>query len=173
MKRIKVCSLDYARRLLDTGDFNALVSIGHPRGDEHVLKPWPDYSLSLGFYDSTPYRGKGRPLFSGEDGISLINFARRLPDDVSLLVHCKRGRSRSSAAALICLVARGHNENTAIFDYLLPMAPKSNPNGWMLRVADAIMGSRLFDACHAAGIVKWIQQRDPATAAMFQFAPNG
>jgi predicted protein tyrosine phosphatase len=161
MRLLKICSLRYARRLLDTGEFDNLISIGKPGGYEHVNQPWPHRSLSLEFWDSTPARGSGRPLFSGEQAIDLINFARTAAVDATFLIHCKAGRSRSSAAALIVMRALGHSEWTAI-EYLLVGAPKSNPNGWMLKVADAVMGTHLFDTAWRSGIVKWANAREPA-----------
>lgn len=155
MLAIKVCSLEYADMLLATGDYSALVSIGHPACHEFCDGEIPGQTLRLGIWDKTPWRGRReRPLATGNQIQDLIDFAAGIPQDARVLVHCKKGRSRSTAAALIIHVARGERPETAIAE-LLRGAPKSNPNGWMLKLADAILDTRIFHAAMHAEIVKW------------------
>lgn len=159
MVQVKCCSLKYAPKLLATGKFTACISIGHPNGTEHVEGPCPRLRLNLNVADVTPFRGTMRPLFTAEQCMELIDFARALPADANVLIHCKQGRSRSTAAMLILLVALKIAESVAI-KLLLAETPKANPNGWMLRVADAILGTKLFGTCKKAGCLKWALTRE-------------
>lgn len=159
---IKVCSLKYAPKELMTGQYHALISIGHPDGIEHVEGPAPRDRLDLRIGDVTPFRyGRVRyPLMTGEQCLQLIDFAKTLREEQLLLIHCKQGRSRSTAAALIVQAARGVSETKAL-ETLLAGCPKAHPNGWMLRLCDAILGTKLFGYCRRAGIVKWEAKGQP------------
>ncbi len=163
--KIKPCSLKFAPKFLASGQYQACVSIGHPNGTEHVEGPCPRLRLNLGVADVTPFRGSLRPMFTGEQCMELIAFAKSLPAHVeNVLVHCKRGRCRSTAAALIIQVARGMDEAAAL-KQLLEETPKAAPNGWMLRIADAILGTELFGVCKKAGSIKWVHQCDEPEGA--------
>lgn len=104
--------------------------------------------LLLDFDDTWPERGARRVCATPEQVRQIIVFARSLPNETMLLCHCGRGKSRSTAAALICWVARGASEATACRQ-LFAQAPGSNPNGWLLRLADEQLGTHLVTACRA------------------------
>lgn len=149
-----VASLRFADKLLASGKFDALISIGHPNGTENCARR-AKWSLMLNMWDITPFRGRRKGLLPiGEDVLKVVEFAQALPAGSRLLVHCKKGRSRSTATLLTALVSRGLGENEAV-DALLSQHPRSCPNGWLLKLADAILETFIFDAADSRGIVKW------------------
>lgn len=151
----RLCSLPYADGLIRTGEYQALVSIGHPAGNEFCELEIPGATLRLGIWDKTPYRGRReRALATGDQILDIIELARRLPSGCAVLCHCKKGRSRSAAASLILQAAIGFDEDAAV-NYLLERHPRSTPNGWMLKLADAILDTTLFLAAKDRGCVKW------------------
>ncbi len=71
----------------------------------------------------------------------LIAFARKLPDDGHLLVHCEAGISRSTAAAFIVrAIQRGPgNEDKALLD-VIAVRKQARPNLLMVAIADEELG---------------------------------
>lgn len=63
----------------------------------------------------------------------LVDFGRNLPDGSWLLLHCAQGISRSTAAAMIVLMARGMAEDAAMQTVKLAR-PMALPNSWMLKL---------------------------------------
>lgn len=140
---------------LKTGWYNALVSIADPGGSLHcTLRTETD--LLLTFDDTTPdLFKKGRILPSVESIKSLISFFdTNITFGDMVLIHCGRGRSRSTSAALIGDYAL--HDSTSGFEKseiwvanrLFSSSPKANPNGHMLRLADEIMNTELWQTCH-------------------------
>jgi predicted protein tyrosine phosphatase len=153
--KIKVCSDRYAVVEIASGQYTAIISFGW------ALQPLPRDHLELMIADKTPLRScDNAPLATGEQILSLIEFAKTLREESRLLIFSTKGRSRCSAAALIVQVARGVSESKAL-ETLLAGCPKAHPNGWMLRLADAIMGTKLFGYCRRANIVKWEAKGQP------------
>lgn len=76
----------------------------------------------------------------------IIAFARSLPDAARLAVNCEAGVSRSTAGALISLVAQGMAARDAA-EYVLLVRPCAAPNQLMLSIADDILelGGALID----------------------------
>lgn len=77
-----------------------------------------------------------------EDVAELIEFGRSLAGhpDWGLLIHCEAGISRSSAAAIMILVAAGYRPQTA-FGLVRKACPEMLPNRRMLRFADEFLES--------------------------------
>jgi predicted protein tyrosine phosphatase len=148
-----IASLRFADRILADGKWDALISIGHPNGTENCVRRAPR-SLIIGMWDDCPYWRRIRGLPTGEHVLKIIDFARSLNAGDRLLVHCKKGRSRSTASLLIVLAARGVREPEAV-EALLANAPKATPNGWLLKLGDALLGTDLFHEAWERRIVKW------------------
>ena len=75
----------------------------------------------------------------------IIEFARALPEDAHLLVHCEQGRSRSTAAAFIVLAARmaPGEEDRAMAEMLRAredLGFPAKPNTLMIEIADRLLG---------------------------------
>ena len=158
-----VASVKYVNKLIESKQFDTLISICHPNGIDdlpYVGTDWAGnklpHGLVVGIPDNTPFSRdrKGLGLPTGEQVLRVIEFARSLPDGAQVLLHCKRGRSRSPAVLLTVLAARGMMEKEAVRQ-LLTNCPKATPNGWILKLADAILDVKLFHYASLAGIVKW------------------
>ena len=150
---IVIASLRTADRKIAEHKPDCVISIGKPGGLQHCMDPGGGVTfVRLSMWDTMPTRRR-RPLPSSETvwlGVHAVRSVR----PSKLLVHCRAGRSRSTAMALVCLVAMGASEEDAI-EQLLVAAPKSDPNGWILCLGDVYLDSHLFKAATDAGIVKW------------------
>lgn len=120
-------------------------------GATHVLslcdpgkRPW--------FHPSTP--SQNCKLFVFEDTINpeydrspkkeqieeILDWAKNLPNDAVLLVHCEAGISRSTAAALAILVQYHGNDNISrCVDLLIGVRPEASPNPLILKYADQLL----------------------------------
>ncbi len=107
--------------------------------------------LRLGVHDiSEPLDGHVLP--GPEHVETLIRFIQDWqPQAGALLVHCFAGISRSTAAALIALVAKAPRRERVAVEHLRASAPHAMPNRRMIQVADEQLGcgGRLIEA-HAA-----------------------
>ena len=134
---------------LANGWHDAMVSISDPGGTKRgVLRTGRD--LLLDFHDSWPQRGRKENGMATEDQVcELISFAIALPNNSRCLIHCGRGKSRSTAAALVVWAARNRGDAAegAAVRQLFAQAPGSTPNGWVLTLADQLMGTNLIAKC--------------------------
>lgn len=69
----------------------------------------------------------------------LIEYAKSLPEDAKVFVHCSAGVSRSPAAAIIMTLIEGYNVEIAV-DYVFKLKQFCSPNYIMISIADKIMG---------------------------------
>jgi predicted protein tyrosine phosphatase len=141
-----VSSLKTCDRFMKEREFAGLVSIA-PHCESRAPK-----TLLLSFPDTTPHRKPYKGLATGSDVLSVIELARSIEGD--LMIHCAKGRSRSTAMALIAMKARGMSGSEACAD-LFQRYPKSDPNGWVLKLGDIFLGSNLFALC-SSHRVKWL-----------------
>lgn len=148
---IILSSLRRADDKIATHKPDALISIG--KGDLTHCTPI-EHTLRLDFADATPNSQRHRKRIPREDDICrIIDFACQHHQGV-MLIHCQAGKSRSTAASLICQAIWGMSERDAV-KWLMRVHPKAKPNGWMLGLCDSIRDSRLFYTASEAGIVKW------------------
>jgi predicted protein tyrosine phosphatase len=136
--------LSYTSRLqaeaLVPGPHIAVLSITDPGTPAARLQPGFRSVLRLAFYDAVPadeYLPAPLPgMFDGRMARQIADFVRELhgaPEDISLLVHCEHGVSRSAAVALFAaayarapLVARefAFDANQWVVDLLARLYPE-------------------------------------------------
>jgi predicted protein tyrosine phosphatase len=102
---------------------------------------WPSFPsgevLRLQFDDT--YQSSGNWIGPNRDHIDrLIRFARRWAGQANLLVHCRAGTSRSSAAALVCLAAISRQD---LLQSTLDLKSYFRPNRRMLELADLALAA--------------------------------
>jgi len=164
------------------GDFDAVVSIftkGSNHGMESGFDPWVDSLkyIPLELDDLHPLlcvpgerwdesatvkgQAKGTPdnlvpgLPTANHILQIIRLAQSLPKDSRVLLHCAAGNSRSVSAGIIMLRAQGRSDEESIAE-VFRLRRRANPNGWMLKLADILLGSNLFDICEKSPYrVKW------------------
>jgi predicted protein tyrosine phosphatase len=91
----------------------------------------------------TPTIEEGGP--TQRDVEALINFARRIGEDGSVLIHCQAGISRSTAAAYIVFaVALGPGREGEAADYVRAAVPEARPNTAMLALAERLLDRPTF-----------------------------
>jgi predicted protein tyrosine phosphatase len=129
----------YADRLLRRGGWDCLVSIAGSDGLHHCQRR-AKKTLLLDFDDTTPWR-KRRRLMTGEQMVQLVEFANQIGPEERCLVHCRAGRCRSPAAAIVVHCVRFGNITKACSD-IAEQVPKASPNGWVLALADAVLGNQ-------------------------------
>lgn len=139
-------------RATKTRPFNAAISIGSP----HPTVVWPKEVLFLDFNDRTPWEGTGLSgLATGQHVVLIIDFARRLQKQDHVLIHCGAGSCRAPAAAIVLLAACGWPSREAVESVFTSKGGQARPNGWVLKLADAILDTDLFRQCCVYERVKW------------------
>lgn len=111
----------------------------------------PAKKLALVFDDLNTDDHQGYRGPTEIDVKKIIEFAQILKADVQdkkclLLSHCWAGVSRSTAAALVALyVVHGPGSEANCLDILLKARPQATPNERVLKHADALLGSQLYN----------------------------
>lgn len=82
-------------------------------------------------------KGPNAPKLS--DAVAIVWFARNLPEDARLVVHCHAGISRSPAGAWIVLVAKGWGAEDALLE-IQRMRPEAWPNTTLMRLGGSVLG---------------------------------
>jgi predicted protein tyrosine phosphatase len=73
----------------------------------------------------------------------LLDWAKRLPDDAHLVVHCYAGISRSTAAALAIKVQElGVDKVGEAINWLLEIRPQACPNPVITKFADELLNAK-------------------------------
>jgi predicted protein tyrosine phosphatase len=87
----------------------------------------------------------------------LVAFLRVSPPDVSLVIHCMAGVSRSPAAALTALAIDAPGREREAAALLRKAAPFACPNPLLVALADAVLqrGGALVAAVDAIGEPEW------------------
>lgn len=149
---ITICRLVDADRLLADYPYDILISLGH-KGSEHCnLRAEHNFIDSCRDLTPLAHRDDYEELASTIPTLvkNLIQFARTTKFNLryhSLLSHCKKGQSRSAAAAIIFLVASGVPENKAIKVVYESRGNKCHPNWYMLSIADQLMSTNILGNC--------------------------
>ncbi len=74
-------------------------------------------------------------------GEQLLAFDREHEPDDALIIHCRAGISRSTAAFAILLAQRHPGREAEIFAELRAIRPHAWPNSLMIALADDVLGS--------------------------------
>lgn len=130
----EIASLDHLTSCIESGQFTHLLSIvdneysvPHSRGLIHRIILLEDRQTESA---SRIVRNKVEEI---------IQFGRSLRGGDRLLVHCHSGVSRSPAAMMAILAARGYRVRLAV-DTVVAKRPEANPNHGLLVHADAVLG---------------------------------
>ena len=142
MISVTICSLKRADAHLAASNFDALLSIGAPGGTENCVRRTPN-NLLLNFWDMCPNVDRKKALPPTTDIVAMIRWAKALNNDDLVLVHCKQGRSRSTASAIILYLAQGASEEDAV-RWTFDVAPRSQPNWYLLTVADQLLQTNVL-----------------------------
>lgn len=150
---LTICGRDEVQQLLDERRFDALVTIGL----QESWKNTPPFVLRLDFSDQTPWEPDAKNLAASDTVFSLVRFAGQLPESASVLIHCGAGCCRSTASAMVLLVAAGWHDYQAVYEVRkIKQQRNCIPNGWLLKLADAMLDTNLFATCRATGQTKWM-----------------
>ncbi|MDX2263363.1 MAG: protein tyrosine phosphatase [Hyphomicrobiales bacterium] len=164
---IYVCSvegLNVAARLIGA---SRLISLLNPEMMAELATPAeiaPHNHLRLVMSDIVA-PAPGRVLPTAEHARRLIAFAAEWDGESPLLIHCRAGRSRSTAAAfIIACQLRPDLPETDIAEAMRASSATAQPNALLVRLGDEALnrGGRMVRAAEAIG------QGDPAHNALFR-----
>lgn len=130
---------------------NQVSKITSKVGATHVLslldpgkRPWLHPSTSSQNWKLLTFEDVEDPSYdrapTQEHVEQILAWARKLPNDTVLLVHCEAGISRSPAAALAILVQyHGVDKIDQCLDLLFGVRPESAPNLLIAKYADELL----------------------------------
>lgn len=175
---ITVSSLKRTGRHFVERRFDGILSISRAGGDQHCCLPAAEeYErvCKLQFDDVTPAMIRPRRMLATQGHVQqILDFGHHFASG-DILVHCAKGRSRSTAAAIILAFAGGKTPDAAAA-WLFDKYPQSTPNGWLLLLTDIICGTErdgLYAATAARGFVKWDRRRPGQAASGFSTLHDG
>ena len=145
---VKVRSAVEARPLVLSGWATAVVSaVDDPELAVQVPAHLSVQRLVLEFDDVTSDE-LGRTA-TAEQIAHLVTFAKRLPGDSNILVHCRGGIGRSPACALGIYAARGFAVSDALV-LILKDRPQAQPNPLLVLLLDEVLhrDGRLWNEFH-------------------------
>lgn len=154
--QLKIVSQDEAVKLLSSEHkWDGLVSIG-PTDPKQLFRYLPSHYVHLSMNDLTPWEQKNVDgLASAADVLKLVWFGESLGNWSRILIHCGAGCCRSTAAAMALLAAVGWTDQAAVEKVRQIKGGGGIPNGWLLKLSDAIFGTDLFGICATSGNTKW------------------
>jgi predicted protein tyrosine phosphatase len=116
-----------------------LLTLLSPGSDGAMLRTLaPAQRLHLSFHDIADTRA-GLIAPDRSTIVTILDFARAVPGDIPVLIHCWAGISRSSAAAYIIACDGNPGREDEIADALRRLAPFVTPNPLMVRLADELL----------------------------------
>ena len=134
---------------LATGRYDGLVSIASPPGENRGKLRAKD-NLLLDFDDTWPGHKSHWIPPSKEQVQSILDFGYRIREaqtNPMVVCHCGRGRSRSTAAAILLMFTATVWTPEVCCRHLFAHAPKSTPNAWMLKLGEEITGAKFIEHC--------------------------
>ena len=162
--RITICGIPELGEHCAAGVTHVLSILGPTAPDPPELAAFaPRQRLILRFHDViVPQPDQLGP--TREDVERLLAFGREVGEtpEAHLLVHCRAGVSRSTAAAaLILMQANPEWSARAVLDAIAVLRPCAWPNLLMLEFGDALLGRNGEIAAAAGAIYARVLARDP------------
>ena len=100
---------------------------------------FPNADIHFATFDDTEITQNGQAP-GQSDVVSCLEYARSIPEDAHLLIHCMAGISRSTATAMAVISdfhGTGSERDAALS--VQRMRPIANPNRLILQLADEIL----------------------------------
>ena len=149
MLYITISGWRWADRHIASKRYGAMVSISDRTGDKRGVER-AAHNLLIDFDDSWPGRkDEIHKLATAKDVSSLFEFGRSLPHGTAVLCHCGRGRSRSTAAAIVMLIGHGLSPEEAC-KAVFACCTKATPNGWVIHLAESMIGKPIRPFCYGS-----------------------
>ena len=162
--RITICGILELSEHTNAGVTHVLSLLGPSAPDPPELAAFgPPRRMILRFHDLIePKLDQIDP--SREDVERLLEFGREVgkTPEAHLLVHCRAGVSRSTAAAaLILMQANPEWPASVALDAVAAIRPRAWPNLLILELGDAILGRNGEIVAAACAIYRRVLERDP------------
>lgn len=145
--KIAVKSFWKAQSSIDNAEFDYAISLVASEGEErcpqrgpnHLIVQFDDAETDRVFYENQWWVGP-----SEEDVETILTWAKDIPPDASLLVHCTAGKSRSTAVAVAVLIQAGLTPKEALTEVIVAREREGSdiviPNRRITRFADDQLG---------------------------------
>lgn len=154
MTAILVCPLSRVSGLVVSRQPERIISLLDPDSAFPVVGPrYADKHLRLQFHD-VHATAIGHVVPSREHVEELLAFAADWNRDGPLLIHCRAGIARSTAAAFIVACLRDPDSTEHVIAMRLRRAsPLARPNETLIALADEVMnrGGRMIEAIASTG----------------------
>jgi len=162
--RITICGIPELGEHSAAGVTHVLSFLGPNSPDPPELAEFaPHRRLILRFHDVIEAQ-PGQIAPTREDVERLLIFGREVSKtpEAHLLVHCRAGVSRSTAAAALILI-QAHPEwpASAALDAVAAIRPRAWPNLLILEFGDAVLGRNGEIVAAAGAIYRGVLARDP------------
>ncbi|MGJ8673991.1 hypothetical protein [Rubritalea sp.] len=140
---ISICGVvDFKK--IDRSPFTHIISIWHPNPSLTAFQKqmhvgFPDADIHFATFDDTEVQENGKAPVH-DDVLSCLEFARNIPKDSQLLIHCMAGISRSTATAMsIISDFYGAGSELEAAMNVQRIRPIANPNRLILGISDDIL----------------------------------
>jgi predicted protein tyrosine phosphatase len=139
--KIVVCPLSRVQEMVGTHRPECVVSLLDPEFEFPELGPlYEDRHLRLHFHDVCDYAG-GLVVPAAAHVHQLLEFVATWTRSGPILIHCRAGISRSSAAGFIAACLHGPESGELdIARALRSVSPLARPNELLVQLADTVMG---------------------------------
>jgi predicted protein tyrosine phosphatase len=140
---ISICGVvDFQK--IERTPFTHIISIWHPNPSlvsfqKQMHIGFPNADIHFATFDDTEITQTGQPPAQA-DVISCLEYARDIPENAHLLIHCMAGISRSTATAMAVIsdfYGPGSERDAALS--VQELRPIANPNRLILQLADEIL----------------------------------
>jgi predicted protein tyrosine phosphatase len=153
-KKITICGWRDADRLMEESEYDVLISIGN-EGKRHCSSR-VEHNFIADVSDVHPLCHKNDKkamlIDIPQTVVKLIKFARGLdPEPLNVISHCRAGSCRSTASALIFMVARGMDQEKAVDMVYSSRGETCAPNWYFLAIADRLMETNILGTCQSQG----------------------
>lgn len=144
LPNISICGVvDFQK--IARSPFTHIISIWHPnpsleKFQQQMHVGFPDADIHFATFDDTEVTNTGQAPARG-DVVSCLEYARAIPEDSQLLIHCMAGISRSTATAIAIITdfyGPGSEKDASL--NVLGIRPIANPNRLILELADEELG---------------------------------
>jgi predicted protein tyrosine phosphatase len=150
---ITICNFQEADTLMEKNEYDVLLSFFWK--PQHACQSQATHTFKGNVRDAHPmdHLNDSKQVMKVIPRVikELIFFARELPKDLKVISHCRAGRCRSTAGAIIFLVARGMSEEDAIEQVYTIRGRLCAPNWYFLVIADRYMGTNILGTCQGQG----------------------
>jgi predicted protein tyrosine phosphatase len=141
--KVTISNVDKVPGLIHRGDVTHVLSLLHSSERNYLFMPKSFKRENWLFLEMDDVISESAEFAPQKDQVvQLLDWAKKLPGDAHLVVHCFAGISRSTAAALAIKVQElGVDQVDEAINWLLEIRPQACPNPVITKHADELLGA--------------------------------